>query len=77
MLREYVHENVWLSLTARDADMTPLEQEMLNKFADILKSESVNEKIVTALLTAFGADKLPTADAVAATIRQHSGGVSA
>jgi hypothetical protein len=57
--------------------MTPLEQKILDEFAEKMRQESVDEDVVTALLDAFASEKLPSADALAALIKDRSGGASA
>jgi hypothetical protein len=57
--------------------MTPLEQKIVDEFKQRLVQESVSESIIEVVVAGFGGDKLPTADVLAALIKEHSGGPSA
>lgn len=57
--------------------MTPLEQKIIDEFKERLVQESVSESIINVVVAGFGADKPPTADVLAALIKEYSGGPSA
>jgi hypothetical protein len=53
--------------------VTPLEQEVLDALVVKLRADGVSEEIITGLTNAFQADRLPTADEIAALIKSESG----
>lgn len=57
--------------------MTPLEAKIFEDFKHGLEQKAVSEAIVEALSTAFDAEKLPSAEALAVLIKERSGGPSA
>lgn len=57
--------------------MTPLEAKVFENFKHRLAQEGVGDAIVVALSEAFVAERLPSADALVATIKERSGGRSA
>lgn len=53
--------------------VTPLEQEVLDELVVNLQQGLINEQIINGLVDAFQADRLPTADEIAALVRDSSG----
>lgn len=53
--------------------VTPLEQEVLDELVVNLQQGLINEQIINGLVDAFQADRLPTADEIAAVVRDSSG----
>jgi outer membrane protein OmpA-like peptidoglycan-associated protein len=53
--------------------VTPLEREVLDDLVAKLQQDSISEAIIAGLTDAFQADRLPTADEIAALIRDSSG----
>ena len=53
--------------------VTPLEQEVLDELVVNLQQGLINEQIINGLVEAFQADRLPTADEIAALVRDSSG----
>jgi hypothetical protein len=53
--------------------VTPLEREVLDDLVAKLQQDSISEAIIDGLTDAFQADRLPTADEIAALIRDSSG----
>lgn len=53
--------------------VTPLEREVLDDLVVKLQQDSISEAIIDGLTDAFQADRLPTADEIAALIRDSSG----
>jgi hypothetical protein len=57
--------------------VTPLEAKIFEDFKHGLEQEAVSEVIIEALSAAFGAEKLPSAEALAVLMKERSGGPSA
>lgn len=57
--------------------VTSLEQGVLDALVAKLREDVVSEEIITALIDAFQADRLPAADEIAALIKAGSGDKSA
>jgi len=53
--------------------VTPLEREVLDDLVEKLRQDSTSEEIITGLMEAFHADRLPTPDVIASLIRDSSG----
>ena len=53
--------------------VTPLEQDVLDALIVKLRVDGVSDEIITGLTDAFHADRLPTADEIAALIKSESG----
>ena len=53
--------------------VTPLEQEVLDELVVNLQQGLISEQIINSLVDAFQADRLPTADEIAALVRDSSG----
>lgn len=53
--------------------ITPLEQEIIEKFQEKLDESSTSETITASLIASFSSDKLPTAESVAELFRSESG----
>ena len=53
--------------------VTPLEREVLDDLVAKLQQDSISKAIIDGLTEAFQADRLPTADEIAALIRDSSG----
>ena len=53
--------------------ITPLEQEIIDKFQKQLDGSPVSETITASLVASFSSDKLPTVESVAELFRSESG----
>ena len=52
---------------------TPLEDAVLASYLSVLTEKGLNEDLIKAIGLAFLDEKLPTAEAMAELIKQHSG----